>query len=159
MSRKSDDLEQNARDAAINRKAMTGKSTAHVAGTKEGRPVRVVLGLTALWTAWVMSAVALSINQFFFHGLGIGPGLSLGILSLTFQAVVFVFVARGHASARIFAVAFLMLAALPLQMLSRLIVDGSLWSATYTTLGFLLKATAVFLLFTGDAKEWFASQS
>jgi hypothetical protein len=31
-------------------------------------------------------------------------------------------------------------------------------SATYTAFGFALKATGVFLLFTGEAKRWFAAQ-
>jgi len=122
------------------------------------RPPRVRHALIALWGAWLLSATALVINQFLFGGSGIGPGLSLGIVSLAVQAVVFVLAGRGSLVARAFAVAFLLLAILPLQMLPRLVAERSLVSAAYTALGFALKALGVALLFTGDAKTWFAAQ-
>jgi len=55
------------------------------------RPARVNGAVTALWAAWTVSAVALFVNQVVFHGLGIGPGPSLGVLSLAIQAVAFWF--------------------------------------------------------------------
>jgi len=122
------------------------------------RPPRVRHALIVLWGAWLLSATALVINQFLFGGSGIGPGLSLGIVSLAVQAVVFVLAGRGSLVARAFAVAFLLLAILPLQMLPRLVAERSLVSAAYTALGFALKALGVALLFTGDAKTWFAAQ-
>jgi hypothetical protein len=127
-------------------------------GRHRGRPARIGHALSVLWAAWVASAAALFINQFIFRGSGIGPGLSLGIVSLAVQAVVFLFVGRASVVARSLVVAFLILAALPLQIVDRLIAEGSGWSALYTTIGFALKAIGVFLLFTGDAKRWFAAE-
>lgn len=121
------------------------------------RPTRLNWALTALWTAWAVSLIALLINQLLYRGSGIGPGWMLGLLSLSVQAVVFVFVSRGYPIARTLTIVFLVLAALPLPMVSRLIVARSTWSATYLGLGFALKAVAVFLLFTGESKRWFAS--
>jgi hypothetical protein len=100
----------------------------------------------------------LFINQFIFRGSGIGPGLSLGIVSLAVQAVAFISAGRASRVGRSLVVAFLVLAALPLPMVDRLIAEGSVWAATYTAVGFGLKAIGVFLLFTGDARKWFAAQ-
>ena len=98
------------------------------------------------------------INQFVFGGSGIGPGLSLGMASPVVQAVVFVLVGRASLAARAVVVAFLMVAVLPLQMVQHLVAERSFVSAAYTALGFALKAIGVILLFTGDAKTWFAAQ-
>jgi hypothetical protein len=136
---------------------MTVPTITKAISRQEVRPPCVGLALSALWTAWVASAVALFVNQLVFHGSGIGPGLGIGILSLTVQAVIFIFVARGRLLARALTVVFLVLAALPLQMLGRMIVEGSVWSATYIAVGFSLKAIAVFLLFTPGSKRWLAS--
>jgi len=128
-------------------------------GKERDRPTRVVCALIGLWVGWAMSSVALLANQFVFHGSGIGPGLTLGFLSLVVQAGTFVYVARGHLFARAVTVVFLLLAALPLHMLGRLILEGSNWSATYTIANFALKALAVFLLFSKKATKWFANHS
>lgn len=125
--------------------------------TQKKRPIRVSRALAALWTAWSLSLVALLINQLLYSGSGVGPGWLLGIRSLSVQAVVFFFVSRGRLIARGITVGFLLLAALPLPMVGRLIVERSVWSATYLAAGFAVKAVAVFLLFTGRAKRWFAS--
>ena len=130
--------------------------TAEGGNPQNERPTRVNWALAALWTAWAVSLVALLVNQFLYRGSGIGPGLVLGILSLTLQAVTYSFVGRGQTIARGLTVAFLLLAVLPLPMVGRLIVERSTWSATYLGFGFGLKAFALFLLFTGDAKRWFA---
>ena len=45
-------------------------------------PLRARYALIALWVAWLVSAVALFVNQVVFRGSGIGPGPSLGIGSL-----------------------------------------------------------------------------
>jgi hypothetical protein len=132
-------------------------ATAEAGNTQKERPTRVNWALAVLWAAWAVSLVALLVNQFLYRGSGIGPGWVLGILSLTVQAVVFIFVSRGSPIGRGLTVVFLLLAALPLPMVGRLIVERSAWSATYLGLGFSLKAVAVFLLFTGDARKWFAS--
>jgi hypothetical protein len=95
-------------------------------------------------------------NQLLYKGSGIGPGWTLGLLSLALQAIAYNFVGRGRPIARGFTVFFLILAALPLPMVGRLIIERSGWPATYLGLGFVLKAFAVFLLFTGNAKRWFA---
>ncbi len=122
------------------------------------RPPHIRYALLALWSAWFLSATALIINQFVFGGSGIGPGLSLGMVSLTVQAVAFMLVGRASLVARAVVVAFLMLAVLPLQMVQRLVAEGSFVSAIYTALGFALKATGGILLFTGDARRWFTAQ-
>jgi len=105
------------------------------------------LALIALWAAWLLSAAALVINQFVFGGSGIGPGLPMGIVALAVQAVMLVFIARGNPVARALAVAFALLAVLPLQMLPHLLDEGALLSATYTALSFALKAIGTILLF------------
>jgi hypothetical protein len=122
------------------------------------RPPRIRYALIALWGAWLVSATALVINQFVFGGSGIGPGLSLGMVSLAVQALVFVWIARGSLVARAIVVAFLILAVLPLQMVQRLVAEHSLVSATYTALSFALKFLGSILLFTGEAKTWFQAQ-
>lgn len=109
-----------------------------------------------LWAAWIVSAIALFVNQFVFDGSGIGPGLSIGVLGLVVQAVMCVFIGRGNATARGLAVVFLVLATLTLQILGRLIAEGAVWSMAYTAGGFALKAAGVFLLFTGGSRKWFA---
>ena len=124
---------------------------------QDSAPTRVRRALMALWAAWVVSAAALFMNQFVFHGSGIGPGLPLGLLSLVVQAIVFVFIARRSTVARAASIVFLVLATLPLQMVGRLIVEQAFWSAGYTAAGFALKATGVLLLFTGESKGWFES--
>lgn len=108
---------------------------------------RIRYALTALWAAWLLSAAALIVNQFVFAGSGIGPGLTIGIVALAMQAAVFVFVSRGNSVARALAVAFALLALLPLQMLPRLVSEGSFFSAAYTALSFALKAIGTILLF------------
>jgi hypothetical protein len=119
-------------------------------------PARVRAALIALCAAWVSSAVALFVNQVLFHGSRIGPGPSLGTISLAIQAVLFWFVSRGSATARTLVVLVLVVAVLPLGMLSRLITQRELFSASYTLLAFALKGIAVWLLFTGDSVDWFA---
>ena len=122
----------------------------------ELRPARVNAALIALCSAWTLSAVALLVNQVVFHGAGIGPGPSLGITSLAIQAVAFWFVMRGSSMARAFMILVMVLAALPLGILPRLFAERAVYSASYLLLGFILKATAVWLLFTGDSLRWFA---
>jgi len=95
--------------------------------------------LIALWSAWFLSATALVVNQFVFGGSGIGPGLSLGMVTLTVQAAALVLVGRASLAARAVVVAFLVLAVLPLQMVQRLMAEGSFVSAIYTALGFVLE--------------------
>jgi hypothetical protein len=84
---------------------------AKAGSTQKERPTRVNWALAALWAASAVSLVGLLVNQFLYRGSGIGPGRVLGILSLTVQAVVFIFVSRGHPIARALIVAFLVLAA------------------------------------------------
>jgi predicted sugar kinase len=112
----------------------------------------------ALAAAWALSAAALLVNQFYFHESGIGPGLSLGLVSLAVQAAVLFFVGLGSRTARALTVVFLILAILPLPMIGRLVAERSLWEAGYTAAGFALKALATLLLFTGDAQRWFAAR-
>jgi len=120
------------------------------------RPARVNAAVIALWAAWTVSAVALFVNQVVFHGVGIGPGPSLGVLSLAIQAVAFWFVRCGSSIARSFVILILALAALPLGMLPRLFAERAMYSAGYLVLGFALKAVGAWLLFTGDSLRWFA---
>jgi hypothetical protein len=134
---------------------VTSQTGAERARSRSDRPTRVGLALIALWAACVASAIALFVNQFVFHGSGIGPGLPLGIVSLAVQAVLLVLVGRGSRAARIATVGFLVLAAIPLQMLGRLIAEGARYPASYTAAAFALKAVGVFLLFTGDSSRWF----
>jgi hypothetical protein len=111
----------------------------------------------ALWAAWSVSAVALFVNQVLFHGAGIGPGPSMGIVSLAIQAVAFWFVRRGSSVARSFVIVVLVVAALPLGMVPRLVAERAAYSAGYLMVGFALKAAAVWLLFTGESQQWFAA--
>ena len=120
------------------------------------RPERVGRALVALGAAWVVTAVALFVNQVLFHGSGIGPGPSLGIVSLAGQAVVYWFVGRGSRVARTLVVFVLVVATLPLQLVPRLVAERALYTAGYTVLGFVLKGIAVWLLFTGNSAKWFA---
>ena len=120
------------------------------------RPVRVNAAVIALWAAWTVSAVALFVNQVVFHGSGIGPGPSLGVMSLAIQAVAFWFVMRGSSIARAATILVLVLAALPLAIVPRLFAERAVYSASYLVLGFVLKAVAVWLLFTSDSLRWFA---
>jgi len=60
--------------------------------------------------------------------------------------------------ARAIVVVFLLLAVLPLQMVQRLVAEHSFVSATYTALGFALKAVGVIVLFTGEAKRWYEAR-
>ena len=120
------------------------------------RPARVSAAVIALWAAWAVSAAALFVNQVLFHGSGIGPGPSLGVMTLAIQAVAFWFVRRGSAVARAFVIVVAALAAFPLGILPRLFAERAVYSAGYLVLGFALKAVAAWLLFTGDAGEWFA---
>jgi hypothetical protein len=123
---------------------------------EENRTVpRVTAALIALWIAWAISATALVVNQMVFGGSGIGPGPSMGIISLVIQAAILVGVSRRSRLARALTVVFLLLAVLPLQMIPRLIADGAYVSAAYTAAGFVLKAVGVGLLFTGEARTWF----
>jgi len=121
-------------------------------GTRS-RPRRVDHALVALWAAWAVNAIALFVNQAIFGGSGIGPGPSLGIVSLLIQAISFVFVARGVT------VVFLVLAALPLPLAVRLVRDGSILSSGYLAASFALKGVGVLWLFTADAKRWFAIEA
>jgi hypothetical protein len=127
-------------------------------GTRS-RPRRVDHALFALWAAWAVNAIALFVNQLIFGGSGIGPGPSLGIVSLLIQAISFVFVARGSGVARGVTVVFLVLAALPLPLAVRLVRDGSILSAGYLAASFALKGVGVLWLFTADAKRWFAIEA
>jgi hypothetical protein len=129
--------------------------TGAIADSPRRRPIRVAHALIALAGAWTVSAGALFVNQALFHGAGIGPGPSLGVISLVLQVAMMLLVAHGAPGARLLAVLFLILAALPLQMLPRLVGEHSLASAAYLALGFALKAIAVWLLFTGDSPAWF----
>ena len=113
--------------------------------------------MLALWAAWIISAIALFVNQIVFHGSGIGPGLATGVVALVIQAIVLIAIARGSSAARWVAVFFLALAALTLQIVGRLVTERSFWSAGYTVVGFALKAIGVFMLFTGDAGRWFSA--
>jgi hypothetical protein len=123
------------------------------------RPVRVRNALGALWAAWAVSAAALFVNQFVFHGTGIGPGLSVGGISLLVQAIALVTIGRGSSLGRGVAVAFLVLSTISLSIVGRLIADRSFVAAGYTVLGFVLKAVGVYLLFTRTSKSWFAANS
>lgn len=131
--------------------------TAKAMNAQKIRPTRVNLALAALWLAWTVSLVALLLNHLVFKGSEIGPGWALGILSLTVQGALFILVGRGNRIARDLTIVFLVLAVLPLPIVGRLISEKSIWSATYLAIGFGLKAVAVFLLFTAETKDWFAS--
>ena len=128
----------------------------HAGAVIGARPARVSVAVIALWAAWGVSAIALFVNQVLFHGSEIGPGPSLGIMSLAIQAVAFWFVWRGSPIARAVVIPVLILAALPLGILPRLVAERAVYSAGYLVLGFALKGVAVWLLFTGYSNEWFS---
>jgi hypothetical protein len=128
-----------------------------IRSAQRDRPRRVTYAVIALAAAWIVTATALAINQLVFHGSGIGPGPFLGIVSLALQAVVIALVARGSVVARAFVVLFFVLAVLPLQLVPRLVAEGSTSSAIYTVLGFVLKGVATVLLFTGESRRWFGA--
>jgi len=109
-----------------------------------------------LWLAWSISAAALVTNQIVFRGSGVGPGPSLGVLSLLIQAVALVLVGRGDQIARIITLVFVVIAALPTPMLPRLVAERAVFSAGYIGAGFVLKAFGACLLLTPNASAWFA---
>jgi len=123
--------------------------------TPDHRPITVRVAVSLLWTAWILSAAALGINQIACAGAGIGPGPALGVVSLGVQAVVWVFVGRGHPAARAMTVAFALIAVFPLQMIAGLVSERAFFSAGHTLLSFALKATSVALLFDSDSRRWF----
>jgi hypothetical protein len=104
-----------------------------------------------------MSAAALAINQLLFHGSGIGPGPIVGIASLVVQAVTIALVLGRNKLGRVLVVFFLVLAALPLPLAARLIVDGSRIAAANLVISFLLKAAATVLLFMEESRRWFSA--
>ena len=116
-------------------------------------PVRVRRGLIALWMAWIITAIALAVNQLVFHGSGIGPGPSIGVISLIVQAIAFVAIARGSAIGRGVAVVFLVLATVNLTIVGRLMSEKPYVSAGYTVLGFALKALGVYLIFSKGQRK------
>jgi hypothetical protein len=117
----------------------------------------VTVAALALAAAWLLSATALAVNQLALHGAGIGPGPSMGIVSLIVQAAAIALVMRGHDTGRILVLLFFVLATLPLGMAPHLIGGGSLISALYTMMGFALKGVATLLLYTGASRDWFAT--
>jgi len=136
--------------------SQSGRSHNELDFAQRRRPLRVVSAVILLSVALITSGTALFVNQLVFHGSGIGPGLSLGLATLVIQAVIIWLVARGSQVGRALVLVFLVLATLPLGMVSRLMAEGSIVSAAYTVVGFLLKAIAAVLLFTGDSRRWFA---
>lgn len=121
-------------------------------------PAPVAYAAAALTLAWILSAAALAINQLVFHGSGIGPGPVIGIASLVVQAAMIALVLGGNSAGRVLAVVFLVLAALPLPLATRLLAGRSILSAAYLLLGFALKAVATVLLFTRISNRWFLGQ-
>ena len=119
-------------------------------------PRSVAYAVGALAIAWLSSAAALAINQLVFHGAGVGPGPIMGIASLALQAAMIALVLRGNNVGRVLVVVFVVLAALPLPLVSRLLAVGSTISAASLALGFVLKAAAAALLFAADSRRWFA---
>ena len=63
---------------------------------------------------------------------------------------------RGSSIARACMILVLVLSTLPLGILPRHFAERAGYSASYLVLGFILKAVAVWLLFTGDSLRWFA---
>jgi hypothetical protein len=122
----------------------------------ERRPARVVCAVALLWAAWLVAATDLFVNHVMFQGSQVGPGVSIGAVSLVVFAAALVLVWRGSRGGRYVTVLFLILSTAPLQMLSRLIVERSPWTASYVAASFALKAVGVLLLFTGDSRRWFA---
>jgi hypothetical protein len=127
--------------------------------TRNDRPISVTVAVSLLWTAWILSAAALCINQIFLAGRDIGPGPALGILSLGVQAATCVLIGRGHSAARAVAVAFTLVAVLPLQMLGDLITQKAFFSVVYTLANFVLKGISVTLLFAPASRRWFGRAS
>ncbi|HZI43255.1 MAG TPA: hypothetical protein VFD67_16155 [Gemmatimonadaceae bacterium] len=128
----------------------------HDASSRDHLPVSVAYAVGALATAWLSNAAALAINQLLFHGSGIGPGPIAGIASLAIQAAMIVLLLRGNNVGRALVVVFVMLAAVPLPLVSRLAAGRSTFSAAFLVFGFLLKAAALVLLFSADSRRWFA---
>lgn len=118
-------------------------------------PATIRYAAAALSIAWILSAAALAINQLAFLGSGIGPGPVIGIASLAVQAAMIAFVLGGNNAGRALAVVFVVLAALPLSLVTRLLSDRSDFTAAYLLLGFLLKAFGTVLLFRADSNRWF----
>ena len=135
------------------------QSSSKVSGARESRPIRVVCASALLCAAWLVAAAALFVNHVVFHGSQVGPGVSIGVASLAVYAVAIALVWRGSLAGRDVAVAFLILSAAPLPILGRLLVERSLWTASYIVAAFGLKAAGVVLLFTGESRQWFARDS
>ena len=121
-------------------------------------PARVRAALVAWWSAWVVSAAALAVNQLWFRGIGVGPGWQLGIAALVVQAVMLVRIGQCDAVARMVSAGFLVLAVSTLPIVIRMVSEHSVWSAGYLAAGLTLKTIGVFLLFTGASSDWFAER-
>jgi len=122
------------------------------------RPARVTAALSALGAAWLVSATALGVNHLVFRGEGIGPGPGAGILSLAVQALAIALVARGNRAGRVLVIFTAVLSTLPLPMLGRLVSERSFLSAAYISGAFTFKAIAVWLLYSSESRDWFASR-
>src|SRR5262249_17748080 len=125
-------------------------------GRPSVRPRAVRIALVLLWSAWFASAAALVINQIVFSGGGIGPGPTLGTVSLVVQAVALACVQRGARVGLAIAVLFALIAALPIAMMPGLLSDRAIVSAGYLALSFVLKVSGTGLLLTPDGMRWFA---
>ncbi|HEY2854799.1 MAG TPA: hypothetical protein VGJ18_18215 [Gemmatimonadaceae bacterium] len=126
--------------------------------TMQRPPARVTAALSALGTAFLVSASALAVNHLVYLGAGIGPGPGAGIFSLAVQALAIALVARANPVGRVLVIFTAVLSTLPLPMLARLVSERSFVSAAYIGGAFAFKAIAVWLLYSGASKDWFKSR-
>ena len=122
-------------------------------------PSRVHYAVIMLWSAWGISAVALLINCFLFQGTGAKAGSLGGIAGLVLQAIAIYYISKGNNVARVFVLVIFLLGTPGVLLVCHLIAAKSLFSVTLTIIGYLLRAIAVFLLFTGDSGNWFKIRS
>jgi hypothetical protein len=119
-------------------------------------PLHVRIALVMLWIAWALSAALVVFNFLLLeHRPGATFGTLLGIGGLAIQAIAIFYIARGNNIARLAATIFLLLGTPGFFIVMRFMAKLSVLSVASSSVGYLLKLSAVVLLFSPKARLWF----